>query len=194
MRALATAPLVTSLRTTSRFAVAVCASATFGCAAGTVPHGGSLEGGTTYEEMGDSGPKILGATTADGGATTTTTSGATGPGSTTTAPSSDPYSSGRSSSSSDTYNSDTYSSTDTYYTSTSYSGGGGSYSCPHSPCTTGSPLSRSCDENEDDLTYLVCSRTGGMGMESCCDTDWTASCAAAAMSICQSMTCHDPGC
>ncbi len=167
----------------------------------TTGQGSSASSGTVASGTGATG------TVATTGVTTASSTLASAPGSSSVADTSsftsEPFSSNSFSSSSfddsSSSNYESYSSSSFSHHHSSSSGGDG-YTCAHSPCTAGAALEESCDENQDDVVYYVCSHAG-LDMKSCCDTEWTSSCANAAVTACMnaasgypSYTCVDPGC
>ena len=60
--------------------------------------------------------------------------------------------------------------------------------CSHSPCTTGGPLSASCDSNDEGLVLAVCIYDAA-----CCSTTWDATCVSWA-SLFESNSCSGGGC
>jgi hypothetical protein len=74
------------------------------------------------------------------------------------------------------------------------SGGGGGYTCSHSPCTTGAPLMDGCDDGIDGSATGVCD---DLGLTQCCTQQWSSECVQAVMSACifhHVDICNDPGC
>ena len=72
--------------------------------------------------------------------------------------------------------------------------GGGSYTCTHSPCTTGAALRAGCDDALDGNVTFVC-----MDIPSCCTASWTSACVGdTVQNWCSDgmggSLCTDPGC
>ena len=61
-------------------------------------------------------------------------------------------------------------------------------SCAHSPCTTGSALSASCDANDEGIVLIVC-----IYDSTCCSSTWDSTCVSWA-SLFETNSCQGGGC
>jgi hypothetical protein len=73
------------------------------------------------------------------------------------------------------------------------------YTCSHSPCVTGGPLTRDCDEYGDAIVAIICSFEN---YPQCCSQEWTMICVEGAEELEEEQCighhgqdfCLDPGC